>query len=40
MTFVNGQWQAVGPGDLFWRMTGMAILEKPEVLYGSPAEGK
>ena len=28
MTFVDGQWHAVGPGDLFWRMTKRAILEK------------
>ena len=40
MTFVNGQWHAVGPGDLFWRMTKMAILEKAEVLDGSPAKEK
>ena len=32
MTFVNGQWHAVGPGDLLWRMTKMTILEKPDVL--------
>ena len=34
MTFVNGKWHAVGPGDLLWRMTKMAILEKPDVLDG------
>ena len=34
MTFANGQWHAVGPGDLFWRMTKMAILEKANVLDG------
>ena len=34
MTFVNGQWHAVGPGDLFWRMTKMTILEKSNVLDG------
>ena len=28
MTFVNGKWHAVGPGDLLWRSTKMAILEK------------
>ena len=27
MTFVNGTWHAVGPGDLFWNATGQAILE-------------
>ena len=34
MTFANGQWHAVGPGDLLWRMTKMAILEKANVLDG------
>ncbi len=38
MTFVNGQWHAVGPGDLLWRMTKMAILEKVEMFDGSHAE--
>lgn len=27
MTFVNGTWHTVGPGDLFWNATGQAILE-------------
>ena len=31
MTFINGQWHAVGPGDLLWRTTKMAILEKGDV---------
>ena len=34
MTFANGQWHAVGPGDVLWRMTKMAILEKTDVLDG------
>ena len=34
MTFVDGEWHAVGPGDLFWSETGMAILEKTVVLDG------
>ena len=34
MTFANGQWHAVGAGDLLWRMTKMAILEKADVLEG------
>lgn len=38
MTFIDGQWHAVGPGDLFWRMTKMAILEKGDVSENSPAE--
>ena len=38
MTFVNGQWHAVGPGDLLWRMTKMAILEKADVFDNSPTE--
>ena len=40
MTFVNGQWHAVGPGDLFWRTTKMAILEKSDVPNSSSAEKK
>ena len=40
MTFINGQWHAVGPGDLFWRMTKMAILEKADVSENSPTEEK
>ena len=38
MTFVNGQWHAVGPGDLLWRTTRYAILEKADVSNSSPAE--
>ena len=30
MTFINGLWQAIGPGDLFWHYTKNAILEKDE----------
>ena len=30
MTFVDGTWHAVGPGDLFWRLTKQAILEKDQ----------
>ena len=40
MTFVNGQWHAVGPGDLLWRMTKMAILEKADVSDNSPTEAE
>ena len=40
MTFVNGQWHAVGPGDLLWRTTRYAILEKADVPNSSPAEQK
>lgn len=28
MTFVDGTWHAVGPGDLFWSFTKQAIIEK------------
>ena len=35
MTFVNGQWHAVGPGDPFWRTTKMAILEKADIFDNS-----
>ena len=38
MTFVNGQWHAVGPGDLLWRTTRYAILEKADVSDNSPTE--
>ena len=38
MTFVNGQWHAVGTGELFWRTTKMAILEKPNVFDDSSAK--
>ena len=31
MTFVNGLWQAIGPGDIFWRYTKNAIIEKDEL---------
>ena len=34
MTFANGQWHAVGPGDILWRMTKMAILEKANITDG------
>ncbi len=34
MTITDGQWYAVGPDSLIWRMTEMAILEKPDVLDG------
>ncbi|MCG9132692.1 carboxypeptidase regulatory-like domain-containing protein [Candidatus Poribacteria bacterium] len=40
MTFLNGQWHAVGPGDLLWRTTRYAILEKADVFNSSPAEQK
>lgn len=40
MTFVNGQWHAVGPGDLLWRTTRYAILEKANVSDSSPTEEK
>ena len=40
MTFVNGQWHAVGPGDLLWRTTRYAILEKAGVSNSSPTEQK
>ena len=40
MTFINGQWHAVGPGDLFWRMTKRAILEKDALQTNAAAESK
>ena len=35
---LNGQWHAVGPGDLFWRTTKLAILEKPKLFDDSATE--
>ena len=40
MTFVNGQWHAVGPGDLLWNTTRQAILEKIDVFDSSPVKEK
>ena len=40
MTFINGQWHTVGPGDLFWRMTKMAILEKNASQTNAAVESK
>ena len=38
MTFIDGQWHAVGPDDLFWHTTKMAILEKADVFDNSLTE--
>ena len=40
MTFVNGQWHAVGPGDLLWNTTRQAILEKTDVFDSSAVKEK
>ena len=40
MTFTDGQWYAVGPDSLLWRMTEMAILEKADIFDSSPAQEK
>ena len=40
MTFTDGQWYAVGPDSLFWRMTEMAILEKSDVFDGESGKEK
>lgn len=40
MSFVDGEWQAVGPGDLFWDVTKMAILEKDDISIGTPSEDR
>lgn len=40
MSFVDGEWHAVGPGDLFWDVTKMAILEKDDVNVGTPSEDR
>ena len=40
MTFTDGQWYAVGPDSLVWRMTEMAILEKADVFDGASSKEK
>ena len=40
MTFTDGQWYAVGPDSLLWRMTEMAILEKADIFDGFSTEEK
>jgi len=40
MTFVNGQWHTVGPGDMLWRSTKMAILEKEIPRTGEATKGE
>lgn len=40
MTFVDGEWHAVGTGDLFWNVTKMALLEKDDWRTGTRAEDR
>ena len=40
MSFVNGEWHAVGTEDLFWRVTQMAILEKDDSRIGTTTEDR
>ena len=40
MTLPTGKWYAVSPDSVIWRMTEMAILEKPEVLDNPSARKK
>ena len=40
MSFVHGEWHAVGTEDLFWSVTQMAILEKDDWRIGTPAENR
>jgi len=40
MTFVEGEWHAVAPGDLFWTYTRRAILEKDSWHTGTPSEDR
>lgn len=40
MTFVEGEWHAVEPGDLFWGVTRMAILEKDDWRVGTASEDR
>lgn len=40
MTFVDGEWHAVAPGDLFWGYTIAAILEKDSWQTGTTSEDR
>ena len=40
MSFVNGEWHPVGIGDLFWRTTGQAILEKNSLTIDISAKNR
>ncbi len=40
MTFVDGEWHAVAPGDLFWNSTIYAILEKSSWQTGTTSEDR
>ena len=40
MTFVDGEWHAVAPGDLFWGYTLYAILEKSSWKVGTTSEDR
>lgn len=40
MTFVDGKWYAVGPENIVWRVTEMAILEKTDLFDNSYTEKK
>ena len=40
MTFVDGEWHAVDPDDLFWSVTKMALLEKDDWRTGTTAEDR
>ncbi|RKU15914.1 hypothetical protein C6503_13390 [Candidatus Poribacteria bacterium] len=40
MTFVDGEWHAVAPDDLFWSVTKMALLEKDDSRIGTTAEDR
>ena len=40
MSFVDGEWHPVGIGDIFWRTTGQAILEKGNLIAGTSTADK
>jgi len=40
MTLPDRRWYAVSPDSVIWRMTEMAILEKPDMLDSSLVDGK
>ena len=40
ITFVDGEWHAIAPGDLFWNVTQMALLEKDDSRVGTTSEDR
>jgi hypothetical protein len=40
ITFVDGEWHAIAPGDLFWNVTQMALLEKDDSRVSTTSEDR